>query len=212
MYDPTEPECDRCGSYQSLTDETRTKSLGCLWKNYYELSDLPAPFVENEIMKTIFIAGENSSIEHIKVAVGVAVEMAMTGGVESFTDYGPLIWLDSEITISNLSERPMVLIGGPNDNEISALALGVEYPTSNDILGITKNGGIVKLINSAFVEEYPILIVAGDNDNSTCLAGDVLANYKNYNFTGTEFLVGESYSDTIKNESICDEELELTTI
>lgn len=180
------------------------KSVTLTDKNY-DLSDFPAPFFINKTFNGKIIVGEKSSMKELRLAVGILSaiyeELNYTPQISDFD--GPAILLDTEIV--NISAYPLILVGGPNNNRIVADLL-----ENGSKIEIPQNEGIVKLINNAFTEGYPALIIAGYDDNYTCLSGDILVRYKQYNLIGTEFIVNKTF--TLNNESICDKKLYATKV
>jgi len=170
----------------------------------YDLSDFPNIFIENEKTNLLVVAGEDAPTNDFIIAIGIAsklIDLAPKGYPET------IVFLDKEI--ENTTNQPLILIGGPNVNSLTALALNVSYPTSINVLEIPERGAIIKIINNAFGGEYPTIIIAGNDEELTCLAGDILVNYNNYNLGDSELIVDKSLVRKI-DEPICEMEISIS--
>jgi hypothetical protein len=195
-----------CTKEETSTNEkmtTTTKETTTTLSEIYDLSDFPKTFIENQKTKTLVIIGNESSSNDVIIAVGIAAEIIKISPLEY---PNPIAFLDTEI--NEKSNQPLILIGGPNNNRITASALGVNYPTSIDILNLPEKAAIIKTINNAFGGDYPVIIVAGNDGNFTCLAADVLVNYDKFSLKGNEIIIDESFIGKI-DESICETKIEI---
>ncbi len=94
----------------------------------------------------------------------------------------PLIKLDTEVT--DKTSKPMILIGGPAVNKLTAEALGVTYPSYGADSTIPENKGLIKLVENAFGGTNVALVVAGWGASDTRNAANILKSYDTYSLSG----------------------------
>jgi hypothetical protein len=114
---------------------------------------------------------------------GTTTAATSTGGVSITSVAGvPLAKLDTEVT--DKTSKPLILVGGPAVNRLTAEALGLTYPAYGAASGIPENKGMIKLVENAFSGTNVAMVVAGwtaGNTRDTCT---VLKNFNDY---ATEF-------------------------
>jgi len=110
--------------------------------------------------------------------VGAITEDAVVSEVSSL----PVVKLDTEVTAK--TAQPLILVGGPAVNRLTAEALGLDYPTYGAqlpaSLGLTEGVGLIKLVENAFGGNNVALVVAGWEAQNTRDAANVLKDYTSY--------------------------------
>jgi hypothetical protein len=88
--------------------------------------------------------------------------------------------------INNKEAFNLVLVGGPCVNSLSAEFLGVTFPACGAASGLTEDTAIIELKENG---DKMALVVAGWEAPDTRRAGVVLANYEDFELTGTSATV-----------------------
>jgi len=95
----------------------------------------------------------------------------------------PVVKLDTEVGAAKTAQ-PVILVGGPAINRLTAEALGLDFPTYGSQLpasvGLTEGTGILHLVENAFGGQHVALIVAGWEAQNTRDAANVLKDYTAY--------------------------------
>jgi len=138
------------------------------------LADYPKPFIENGVLNSIIIVGENA---HAGDTIG-ALDMAIS---LSFLVESRVIMLDTEI--DNIKEQNIIVVGGPCVNMAAAELLGWPLKCDNDF---EPGKAKIKLFDNG---NNIALLVAGYSVYDTTMACRVLVNYADYNLAGNEIEV-----------------------
>ena len=158
----------------------------------YDLSEFPYPFVVDGKVKSVIVIGNDAPPTDVVVGVNIAASLVGEKDKEGVSITNTIAMLDTEV--DNLTKQPMILIGGPDVNRLTASVLGIRYPSSMSSTGLPEDAIVIKIINNAFGGEYPVLIVDGCDDESTRLAGNMIVNYKDYKFKGDDFIIEDACS------------------
>jgi hypothetical protein len=138
-----------------------------------DLTWYPYPFVEQGVMNSKIVIGEQAPTAH--VVAGMEIAGGLTGGGTLPVGYAVL---DSDVTIPfNMN---LISIGLPCVNRVSEALMG--YPVDCH-QGFTPGKGMIKLFNN---NGYVQILVAGYDDVQTRGAALVLKDFNYYALRGTE--------------------------
>ena len=151
----------------------------------FDLSDYPKPFVQENVLASIIIVGENAKIGD------------MIGAIDIATGLGPpfesgIIKLDTEI--ENIKGQDVIIVGGPCVNTVAAELMGVGYKVEPECYQDFEEG---KAKIKLFEDENVALLVAGSSADDTRRACTVLKNYKDY----ADALVGAEVEMTATSDA-----------
>jgi hypothetical protein len=130
------------------------------------------------------------------------ISAVIVGGADTITEEVvttsvtslPVVKLDTEVV--SKTAQPLILVGGPAVNRLTAEALGLDYPTYGGqlpaSLGLTEGVGIIKLVENAFGGSNVALVVAGWEAQNTRDAANVLKDYSSYALSGSAVQVTSS--------------------
>ncbi len=132
---------------------------------------------------------------NVFIAPIVAKVSTAVGGVQTYTlskiNVGSAK-LDSEI--SDVAANNLIVVGGPCVNKVAAQVLGKTYPACGNASGIAPNTAMIKAV--AQTTGKVALVVAGWEAVDTRRASRVLANYDQYDLSGSSVEVtGTSLTD-----------------
>ena len=147
-----------------------------------DLSEFPELFLKDGPAKLRIIIGKAADVEDVIGAIGIAATIQHAAGNQVID----VVKLDSEVKV--LSETNSIIVGGPCANAAAAKLLG--YP-SNCMEGFEAGKGQIKLYE--FDNGHVAMLVAGALAKDTRRAAKVIADYKNYELTGTEMEI-QGYS------------------
>ena len=107
--------------------------------------------------------------------------------------------------------KPLILVGGPCINKLTAEAMGLEYPACGESSGIAENTAMIKLVEDAFTEGKVAMIVAGWTAADTTKALNTLGSYRAYELTGTGVELSGETITALGEEVIVEEVVEEET-
>jgi hypothetical protein len=145
-----------------------------------DLSDYPTPFVQNEVLNSIIIVGENA---HAGDMIG-ALDMAIALGLPLESR---IIMLDIEI--DNIKEHNIIVVGGPCVNMAAAELLGWPLKCDQDF---EPGKAKIKLFDNG---NNTALLVAGYAIDDTTIACRLLVNHEDYDLSGNEIEVAGTILD-----------------
>lgn len=102
---------------------------------------------------------------------GGSVQINSIAGVD-------LVKLDTEVT--DKTSKPLILVGGPCVNPLTAEALGLQFPACGATSTIPENKALIQLVENAFGGTNVALVVAGWEAQNTRDAANVLKQYPDY--------------------------------
>ena len=111
----------------------------------------------------------------------------------------PLVKLDTEI--ADKTAQPVILVGGPAVNRLTAEALGLTYPAHGESSTIPTNKAMLKLIDNAFGGTNVALVVAGWESVNTREAATILKDYDEHSLSGTQVSVSGTTITPITEET-----------
>ncbi len=125
--------------------------------------------------------------EQIKAKVivgGPSATITTTGDAYTVNSIAgvPLVKLDTEV--ADKTAQPLILVGGPAVNKLTAEALGLSYPSYGAASTIPTNKAMLKLVEDAFGGSNVALIVAGWEAENTREAAAILKNYDQHDLSG----------------------------
>jgi len=155
-----------------------------------DLKNFPQMFIKNDQIDAIIVVGRSAKAEDVLGSVDVSVMLQNEVNVKQAT----MAKLDNEV--GSLSAYNSIVIGGPCAN--SAAAKLLDYP-KNCLEGYDVGKGYIKLFE--WSNGNIAMLVAGTTAIDTRRTTHILANYDEYNLTGTSLVVsGVSMNDlTVKN-------------
>ena len=139
-----------------------------------DLADYPEPFIENGVLNSIIIVGENAHAGDMIGALDMAIAIGLP--IES-----RVIMLDTEI--DNIKGQNVIVVGGPCVNMAAAELLGWPLKCDNSF---EPGKAKIKLFDNG---NNIALLVAGYSVYDTTMACRVLVNYADYNLAGSEIEV-----------------------
>ena len=152
-----------------------------------DLSDYPKPFVQNEVLNSIIIVGENAHTGDIIGALDIAVALGLP--LES-----RIIMLDTEI--DNIKDQNIIVVGGPCINMAAAELLGWPQKCDEDF---EPGKAKIKLFDHG---DNTALLVAGYAVDDTTMACRLLAIYEDYDISGNEIEVAGTILDDFIIETV----------
>ncbi len=154
--------------------------------NALDLSEFPEMFLKDNSADVVVIIGKAADAEDVIGALGIVVALQHELSNEKLE----IAKLDNEVKV--LSDHNSIIVGGPCANAAAAKLLG--YP-KNCMEGFEVGKGKIKLYE--FDNGNIAMIVAGALARDTRRTTQIVANYKEYNLTGTEMeVVSVSIKDT----------------
>lgn len=155
---------------------------------YEDSSDTYQTFVEVTIPKeqmyaNVFIAPTEATTT-TSASAGSGVTVNSVSGVETAK-------LDTEI--SDKTSKPMILVGGPAVNMLTAEVAGLSYPTygaeAASVFGFSEGKAVIKMFEDAFGGDNVAIVVAGWEEDDTRRACKVLKDYASYDLSGDHMIV-----------------------
>ncbi len=164
-------------------DEDLLTKYGIIIENPESLDDdkLVLQIPSDSVKAKIVVAGESTS-----VTSGTAGDGAVE--VQSIATL-PIAKLASEADAIKTT-KPLILVGGPAANALTAEAMGKTFPSYGADSGIPENSYMIKLVENAFGGTNVAMIAAGWDAADTREACALLKNYKanSDKLTGMEYI------------------------
>lgn len=169
------------------------------------LENLPTPFIFNGEWDTLIVSGQEGPSHYILAAMDIYLSFSQEAEIYP-EDTGSIL----DIELENKTEKPLILIGGPNHNRITAELINFSYPTlcseSPKNCGYGVEEGILIFYENVFGGEFPAILVAGWTGEDVRKAAVVLANYKDYSLEDNCYIVTGTLESPVISE--CDIDLE----
>jgi len=187
-------------SYYSLSPQSDTCNDSIVYDS--DLSNYPCIFIKNNSLNATIVIGADSGNQEMLDS------MDIISSLQSLGYQVGSISLDT--SISNPTNKNMILIGNPCNNRIIASFMNLPYPSCGSMMNISNNTGILFIYKNG---NNNILFVGGYDTNDTRRASLVLAEYYYYPLHGQSVSVfGTSFTDiTIgvppDNNPICNNNL-----
>ena len=151
-----------------------------------DLANFPKMFVRAGKADVVVIVGKAAQAEDVVGAIDIVTMLQFETGQNRQIDVARL---DTEV--DDLYEQNSIVVGGPCAN--SAAARLLDFP-ANCLEGFEVGNSIIRLYE--FPNNRKSILVAGMTALDTRRATTVLANYKDYNLSGTEMrIAGVSLTD-----------------
>lgn len=143
-----------------------------------DLNEFPNMFIKDGSINALVIVGKAAKAEDVLGAIDIVVMLQNKAGNKKLD----IARLDSEV--ETLSTQNTIIVGGPCANSAAAKLMG--YP-KNCLEGFEMGKSIIRLYQ--FENGKIAMLVAGTVALDTRRATYVLANYQDYNLSGTNMII-----------------------